>query len=313
VSEEKEKVKRPAFQFYPGDWLRSTDLRTCSIGARGLWIDMICLMHEGYPYGYLKVGGKVILPDNLSRIVGATLQEVEGWLHELEVAGVFSRDQAGVIFSRRMVRDEKVRENRGKGGVLGGNPTLKDRGKDGGKVTPKVGDKVNLPANLQPTPASASADAYNPLNPPKGENSGNRDVFIKAWDAFSKWSVARTKFPLGLGHNQERHIQKLIAGLEGQPPIIQGGRQIAQELLIPLAVQFHIDAGTQWKSIQYACGCVRSKLDEWAKEPPAESNGPKPPEDRVAIDKHFNEVTKRESAKIISEILSKQNAGGKAP
>lgn len=59
------RVKRPAFQFYPGDWLRSTDLRSCSVGARGLWIDMICLMHEGTPYGHLKVNQKVIHPHNL--------------------------------------------------------------------------------------------------------------------------------------------------------------------------------------------------------------------------------------------------------
>ena len=72
--------KRPSFQFYPGDWLRSSDLRSCSVGARGLWIDMLCLMHEGSPYGCLKVGEKVILPPNLARMVGATLEETEGWL-----------------------------------------------------------------------------------------------------------------------------------------------------------------------------------------------------------------------------------------
>ena len=62
--------KRPSFQFYPGDWLRSTDLRSCSVLARGLWIDMICLMHEGSEYGFLKVGKKVILPANLATMVG---------------------------------------------------------------------------------------------------------------------------------------------------------------------------------------------------------------------------------------------------
>ena len=77
-------MKRPSFQFYPSDWLRDTALRTCSIGARGLWMDMICYMHEGTPYGYLKVNNKVILPTNLARMVGLTLQEVEGYLEELK-------------------------------------------------------------------------------------------------------------------------------------------------------------------------------------------------------------------------------------
>jgi hypothetical protein len=145
-------LKRPAFQFYPGDWLRATELRACSVGARGLWIDMICLMHEGSPYGHLKVGGKVIHAANLARMVGATLSEAEGWLGELEEAGVFSRDDAGCIFSRRMVRDEEVRAARAAGGILGGNPALK---KDQVKDT----KKVNHPANLGPTPASAVASS----------------------------------------------------------------------------------------------------------------------------------------------------------
>ncbi len=148
-------MKRPSFQFYPGDWMRDSALRSCSVGARGLWMDMLCLMHEGTPYGYLKVNLKVILPPNLARIVGSTLPETEGWLSELEDAGVFSRDQDGAIFSRRMIRDESIRQSRACGGKLGGNPALKDNH----KVGEKVGNKVNLPANLQPTPSSSSSSS----------------------------------------------------------------------------------------------------------------------------------------------------------
>lgn len=148
-------MKRPSFQFYPADWLRDTALRTCSVGARGLWIDMICFMHEGTPYGHLKVGNKVILPSNLAGMVGATLLEVEGWLAELESGGVFERTEDGCILSRRMIRDENLRNSRASGGKLGGNPAL----------------KVNLPANLadnlgaetkvnrKPTPSSSSSSS----------------------------------------------------------------------------------------------------------------------------------------------------------
>lgn len=144
-------MKRPAFQFYPGDWLRSADLRSCSVGARGLWIEMICLMHDGSPYGYLKVNNKVILPHNLARMVGATTQEVEGWLAELSDAGVYSLD-GDCIYSRRMVKDEEIRAKRAAGGHLGGNPALLNQEN-------KVPDKVNLPPNLEPTPAFAFASA----------------------------------------------------------------------------------------------------------------------------------------------------------
>lgn len=120
-------MKRPSFQFYPGDWLRDTALRSVSVAARGAWSDMLCLMHEGTPYGHLKVGSKVILPDNLARMIGLTLEETSRLVGELEEAGVFSRTTEGCIYSRRMVRDEEIREKRAKGGILGGNPALMDK------------------------------------------------------------------------------------------------------------------------------------------------------------------------------------------
>lgn len=151
-------MKRPAFQFYPGDWQRDAALRSCSVGARGLWIEMICVMHQADPYGHLVVNERGIEPDTLARMVGASKREVGGWLLELEDAGVFSREQ-NVIVSRRMVRDESVRKARAEGGKLGGNPALKDNH--------KVGEKVNHPPNLQPTPSSSvlqssSSEQQNP-------------------------------------------------------------------------------------------------------------------------------------------------------
>lgn len=144
-------MKRPSFQFYPGDWLNDAALRMVSVGARGLWIEMICLMHQGSEYGYLKVNHKVILTPNLARMVGATLTEVEGWLVELEHAGVFSVDEDGCIYSRRMIRDEEVRQARAAGGKLGGNPNLLG--------SSKVDNKVNLESNLEPTPSSSSSSS----------------------------------------------------------------------------------------------------------------------------------------------------------
>jgi hypothetical protein len=192
------KVKRPAFQFYPGDWLQDVSLRMCSVGARGLWIDMICLMHQGSDYGYLKVNHLPILPDNLARMCGATFDEVQGWLGELEKAGTFSRDADGCIYSRRMIRDEEVRSARAAGGKLGGNPALKKGGKPGKKST----KKDNLPSNLQPTPSSSSSSSSSPspavkdpsagsadarLDPPAGDDEpvDERTPGAKAWDAYA--------------------------------------------------------------------------------------------------------------------------------
>lgn len=110
-------MKRPAFQFYPGDWRRDAALQSCSLAARGLWNEMMCIMHDGAPYGHLRVGSKDILPPILARMVGASLEDIEPLLRELAEAEVFSYTEHGTIYSRRMVRDEEVRQKRAAGGV----------------------------------------------------------------------------------------------------------------------------------------------------------------------------------------------------
>jgi hypothetical protein len=116
---------------------------------------MICLMHEGTPYGHLKVNQKVIHAPNLARIVGATLPEVEGWLQELEAAGVCSRDGEGCYLSRRMIRDEALRQVRAESGKKGGNPALKKRQEPSDKVDICLTGEVNQ----NPTPAFALASS----------------------------------------------------------------------------------------------------------------------------------------------------------
>lgn len=113
---------------------------------------MICYMHEGNPYGTLKVGNKVILATNLAAMIGATLADVEGWLNELESSGVFDRDEQGAIYSRRMIRDEIIRNARAAGGKLGGNPSLTKR-----KVNLEDNLKVEKEVKQKPTPSSSSS------------------------------------------------------------------------------------------------------------------------------------------------------------
>lgn len=151
-------MKRPSFQFYPADWLTDTALRVVSVGARGAWIEMLCIMHQAEPYGHLLVNHKVIQVDNLARMLGATLPETEGWLTELRDAGVFDIDADGCIVSRRMVRDEKLRQVRAAAGKLGGNPALR------GDVLLIQKDKQNPTTGVKqiPTPSSSSSSSSSP-------------------------------------------------------------------------------------------------------------------------------------------------------
>jgi hypothetical protein len=160
----KTKTKQPWLKFNPQDWRGDARLRICSIGARGLWVEMICIMHEGEPYGHLLVSDRPPTTKQLAALAGISNAECEKFLTELELAGVYSKTEEGVIYSRRMVRDkakaEKDREN-GKGG---GNPQLLDS-VNGGVNPPDIPeDKAKNPqSRIQRKDLSRSvADATRP-------------------------------------------------------------------------------------------------------------------------------------------------------
>lgn len=116
--------ERPWMKFYPSDWRAEPRLRNCGLAARGLWMEMLALMHESGRYGYLLVNGKAPSDRQLAIQAGATIDEVSAALAELESEGVFSRDRHGTIYSRRMIRDEKKAIHAQKNGKKGGNPNL---------------------------------------------------------------------------------------------------------------------------------------------------------------------------------------------
>lgn len=146
-------AKLPAFQFYPGDWMKDPSLRSCSYAARGLWTDMLCLMFENDRRGYLQLNGKPVSTAALARMTGGAEDDVSRLLQELESSGVFSRTAHGMIYSRRQVRDEEKRQKCVEAGKLGGNPTLKGQSKGAPK-----GDSKGQ-SNPQPTPSSSTSSS----------------------------------------------------------------------------------------------------------------------------------------------------------
>lgn len=126
-------MSTPWLKFYPTDWRSDPRLRMCSLAARGLWIEMLALMHEATPYGHLLVSGLVPTDAQLSVLVGAPSDQIPDLLGELEAAGVFSRTSKGVIYSRKMTRMQKKAATARNNGRKGGNPSL---GKEKGNSSP---------------------------------------------------------------------------------------------------------------------------------------------------------------------------------
>lgn len=121
----KPKDKQPWFKFYPQDWRGDAKLRMCSIGARGLWAEMLCVMHEAEPYGYLLSNGKNVTSRQMASLAGISQPECMKYMLELAGAGVYSLDENSAVFSRRMVRDREKAEKAKNDGLVGGNPEIR--------------------------------------------------------------------------------------------------------------------------------------------------------------------------------------------
>ncbi|MBW7566282.1 hypothetical protein KIF53_09505 [Chromobacterium subtsugae] len=72
-------MKRPSFQFYPADWLGNSNLRRCTHAEKGVWMDIMCLMHDSEEYGILRWSLKEI-----AQAVGCKLAD----LKSLQAKGV---------------------------------------------------------------------------------------------------------------------------------------------------------------------------------------------------------------------------------
>lgn len=99
--------KNPWFKFYPTDWKADNQLKLCSAASRGLWIEMLCICHQATPYGHFLIDGSVPTETELSVLTGIPTEQITALIGELASRSIFSRTSKGVIYSRKMVNDEK--------------------------------------------------------------------------------------------------------------------------------------------------------------------------------------------------------------
>ena len=115
---------RPAQQWYWNDWFSAFDVRSCSMEARGLWIDMLGIMFKAEIRGTLTVNGRRDTSKTLAKITGAPIAKISKCLKELEGHDVFSYLDDGTIICRRMFRGSgrkdqisQIRSDAGKKGA----------------------------------------------------------------------------------------------------------------------------------------------------------------------------------------------------
>lgn len=172
-------MKRPAFQFYPADWRKDLALRKCSLAARGMWVEIMCLAHECDPYGTLRHNGEPLQADDIAGLVGmCSPREAKSLIDELVRKGVAKLDADGVIYSKRMVHDEAVRNARAEGGKAGAEHGAKgaEHGSKGGRPTAakgagEGGSETPLPVVSKPPPSSSSSSSSSASTEVSGANA----------------------------------------------------------------------------------------------------------------------------------------------
>lgn len=133
--------KLPAMPFYTGDWRKDPAVQALGYFERGVWFELLTIMWESEPRGKLMLNGRPMPEEALARLLGLDNQTVNQTLTTLLEYGVASVEpDTGVIYSRRMVRDEQIRMVRKEAGKKGGNPNLVNQSS---KQTPTIRDKQN--------------------------------------------------------------------------------------------------------------------------------------------------------------------------
>lgn len=165
-------MRRPSFQFYPADWRNNANLRRCSPAARGIWVDVMCVLHDSDEYGVVRwplvdLANSANAPIKLVREL-VEKSVLKGGDKALDPPFIYVPrsgrkngapvtllpTQAGPIwYSSRMVKDEYVRTIRGESTRFGdGNGDAPDT-----SPNPPFGDGSTSSSSSTPT---VSSDPY---------------------------------------------------------------------------------------------------------------------------------------------------------
>jgi hypothetical protein len=243
-------------KFYPQDWRADEKLRMCSLAARGLWMEMLAIMHRSDRYGQLLVGGNVPTPAQLAVQAGSSETEVEALLAELRNAGVFSVSGAGAIYSRRMIRDEKRAQNARKNGKSGGNPSLSktknnhasDKGED------NVQDKGEVKAQ-RPETRDQKEESYKPAIPISPERDS---VPIGEFDQRCRALAQIINLTRPIAASDRAQLQAWIReGFHFEYHVIEGAKVV---------VAREEAKGGSVRSFKYLDGGIRDYRAEWLAE-----------------------------------------------
>jgi hypothetical protein len=182
-------ARLPAFQFYPADWQGNSNLKRCSHEEKGIWIDVMCILHDQAEYGIVRWP----LAD-IATAIGASVKKLRGLVTKGVLKGVdsgivepfiyvprsgrrngdpvvlVSQQEGPIWYSSRMVKDAYVRRLRGASTRFGSdNDPSPDTSP---KPAPKPAPKPPFGDASGDGSSSSSSSTDSPLPPEAGVKGG---------------------------------------------------------------------------------------------------------------------------------------------
>lgn len=171
--------KAPSMQWYPADWRQDNGVQALSYHDRGVWFEMLNIMHASSERGVLAINGSAMTREMIARLLGLDNQSFNQTLTTLLTLGVArERDGDKAIFSKRMVHDEKLTEIRREAGKLGGNPSLLNQN----PTTPVK--QIPTPSSSSSSSSSTSSSLSTPIPTPKRERRIFTPPTLEEWTAY---------------------------------------------------------------------------------------------------------------------------------
>lgn len=120
--------KLPALHFYTGDWWKDPGIMALNYGERGVWVQMLFLMHESKERGRLSLNDKPYPIKDLARVINVNpkmLQKIIQKLIDVDIVSI--ENDTKILYSRRMILDEEKRQALVKAGEKGGRGNKKEK------------------------------------------------------------------------------------------------------------------------------------------------------------------------------------------
>lgn len=171
-------MKRPSFQFYPGDWTSNPNLKRCTFAEKGIWLEVICLMHDQPEYGVLRwplkeiaeavkcrtadlqaLIRKGVLKGDDKAVEEAFIYVPRSGRKDGEPVTLVGIQPGPMWYSSRMVKDEYVRTIRGESTRFGEGNDAASKHTPKAAPKPPFGDGASSSSSSSSSPSGESSHA----------------------------------------------------------------------------------------------------------------------------------------------------------